>query len=111
MKRSQDDSFGCLTVFRQDPCEQCHFKNRKSSENSSLSKEEVVIQPSKIAKIELNGFLLRKLKERLQPDRSQSTIRDLTDLRDKFDRIVSHISDFSFLADTISRAENFKLYT
>ena len=38
-------------------------------------------------------------------------MKNLLLLREKFDKIVSHISDFSFVADTVQKLENFKIYT
>jgi hypothetical protein len=32
-------------------------------------------------------------------------------LKEKFDKIVGHISDFSFVADTVLRVDQFKLYS
>jgi hypothetical protein len=69
---------------------------------------------SKIAKIELNSFLLRKLREKIAADKSEkvpSLVQVLCLLKEKFDIIVGHISDFSFVADTVMRVEHFKLYT
>lgn len=48
---------------------------------------------------------MRKLKE------SPDLARNLVTLKERFDRIVTHISDFSFVADTVKRQENFVVYT
>lgn len=44
-------------------------------------------------------------------DKSPSMVQTLMSLKEKFDKIVGHISDFSFVADTVKRQEHFKLYT
>ena len=59
---------------------------------------------------------MRKLREKLASDEKKEgdellLIKNLALLKEKFDRIVSHISDFSFVADTIKKQEHFKLYT
>jgi hypothetical protein len=69
------------------------------------------------SKIELNKFMLRKLKERQieisneVEEPTQNLIRNLIVLKEKFDKIVSHISDLSFVADGLKKQEDFSFYT
>lgn len=120
VSKSQDESFGCLTVFHAEPCEHCHKSNNsglsKATDEVPVVKHSGEFLPPKIAKIELNSFLMRKLREKLASDEKKDgdellLIKNLALLKEKFDRIVSHISDFSFVADTIKKQEHFKLYT
>lgn len=96
-----------MTVAHHDPCEQCLFKFRRSSENSGFSEppERNAQELPKFAKIELNSFLMRKLRERLAAEKKDqpevNLVRNLGQLKERFDKIVGHISDFSFVADTI----------
>ena len=44
-------------------------------------------------------------------EKNDDTAKNLVLLKEKFDRIVGHISDFSFVADTILPQSNFSIYT
>lgn len=55
---------------------------------------------------------MRKLKEKLNQEKEETQlVRNLVMLKERFDKIVGHISDFSFVADTVMKQEHFKLYT
>ena len=53
---------------------------------------------------------MKKLAEKISSGKT-SLAQTILLLKERFERIVGHISDFAFVADTVRRTEHFKLYT